>query len=834
MIKKQIKKEIDACIGAELEGTMHHIKQCYNLLLPHIETDYNNSRDTIQFCINQLQRISPYSGLIQKEIAMDNLRAITPSFLNKPSPSLDYFNIKWDDAEIQSFFGKMAPFLSGELFTSTLYPQIAEILTTDERRKMTSYIINSVQHYGLKTTWNKTIIENQIVLCIILYSICKKDDVMDLLFTFYYNVLDRLNYSGEHQLARDYAENLLIIGYNENLLAESYFGACRAYTLANNPIAGLLYMNISLTNLRQRENAIPKRLVFEILWQMLKIMRGLKLSSETDITFISKEFEKLGCTDYEKLSFYHSVYTVSFYSQEKKLPNKIIDFLNENQEIFFKNIEHSAMPWFSLFKTLHSLFPNANYSGLEFYENAVQQTLKEEGNELYLDLCANKNLASHLKEQLVKLQSTRERDDYSRDNQIALTLATRLLSQAVKEDNPENYILAMQPKTDFTFVLPANTQTQMYRQVTVENVNGNDYSIFYQKIESLKLLLRADDSDAVMWIGKGSDNMYSMILLRDMYTFKTLEGWNDTNVTQIQRDLISPLQYAKEINKEGEPIYTKSNDELEQEGESLLVSLKKSSLPIPVVAARMFFIKDLEIAAYPHQLIIDNRTNQFVGEKIPTANVISTELFIKTNFDSPLQRDYSKSFWIPTDSGEFTFSVILGQLENLIQKYKIDVHCELVPSIPLHADLNIVCAHGGKNISETEWFYANEQPLIETEKIVNQGKLLILFVCHSGTITRTNYDNAMHTIVKRYIQMGYSSVIAPMWSLPTTIISTWLTTFLEHMETGDYVVDAVYKANMQVRDVFIAPSAWACLHVFGNPYLQISDEARLTLMDEQQ
>lgn len=380
---------MDACIDAGVDSAIHHVKQCYNLLIPYIETSYNNSRDTIQFCIDQFQRINLYSGAIQMGITMGNLRTVTPLFSDQHSPSLKYSNMQWSVAEINSFFKKNTLFLSGEHVLSTLYPQIAESLTKDERRKMASYIIDSVQHYGLKTSWNKTMIENHTVLCSILYSICKKDDVMDLFFSFYYNILDRLNLTGEHQLARDFAENLLIIGYNENLLAESYFGACRTYTLANNPIAGLLYMNITLTNLRQRKNAIPKRLAFEILWQMLKIMRGLKLPSETNVTFLSEEFEKLGCTDYDKLSFYHTAFTIRIYSQKEKIVNKILDFLNENREIFFKNIEHSAMPWFSLFNTLHSLFPNANYSGLEFYENVVQQTLEEEGNEIYLDLYAN-------------------------------------------------------------------------------------------------------------------------------------------------------------------------------------------------------------------------------------------------------------------------------------------------------------------------------------------------------------------------------------------------------------------------------------------------------------
>lgn len=834
MIKEQIKQEIDACVESEINDAIPHIQQCYNLLLPHIRDSYNNSRDTVQFCIDQFQRISSKSGVIQMALAMNYSRTIAPLFLNQPSPSLNYSNIKWSEADVRTLLEKVAPLLSGEHNASTLYPQIADVLILDERRKMVSYIIDSVQRYGLKTTWDKDTIENHIFFCSVLYSICKKDDVMDLFFYFYYNVLDRMNLSGEHQLARDFAEGLLIIGYNENLLAESYYGACRTYTLANNPIAGLLYMNIALTNLVQLGKSIPQHFAFEILWQMLKIMRELGRSSEKDIVFMTKEFDKLGCTDYDKLSFYHTTFSIRIFSKDKTLPSDMTDFLNENREIFFKNIEHSAMPWFTLINGMRSIFPDADYSGLQLYENALNMVVEKEGNELFLDLYANKNLASHLKELLVKLKSTRERDDYSKDNRTALVLAKRLLSQAVEEGNPGNYILAMQPKADFTFVLPTNIQTQMYQRVKIEDIEGKDYNLYYQEIKILKILLQADESDAVMWIGKGSTYFYNMILLRDMYNFGTLEGWHEMDVTRIQQEVINQLRYIKGIKKEGEPIYYKSNYELKQEGESLYHSLEKCILSIPLVAARMFFVKDLEMATFPHQLFVDNRSDRFIGESMPTANVISTELFIKTNFDEPLRGDYSKAFWTPVDSGEFTFQVILGQLDIFLQKYKFEVHCETTPVVPLHADLNIVCAHGGSNISETEWFYANDQPLIGTSSIVGQGKLLILLVCHSGAIIQTKYDNAMHTIVKRYIQMGYSSVVAPMWSLSTEIIPTWLSTFLECMEAGDYVVDAVFNANMQIKGEFIAPSAWACLHLFGNPYLQINNKARIEFIDKLQ
>lgn len=68
-----------------------------------------------------------------------------------------------------------------------------------------------------------------------------------------------------------------------------------------------------------------------------------------------------------------------------------------------------------------------------------------------------------------------------------------------------------------------------------------------------------------------------------------------------------------------------------------------------------------------------------------------------------------------------------------------------------------------------------------------------------------------------------------MWSLPTVIITPWLTVFLESLENGEYIIDAVYKANMKIKKDFVASSAWACLHLFGNPYTRVADVPRVQI-----
>ena len=59
-----------------------------------------------------------------------------------------------------------------------------------------------------------------------------------------------------------------------------------------------------------------------------------------------------------------------------------------------------------------------------------------------------------------------------------------------------------------------------------------------------------------------------------------------------------------------------------------------------------------------------------------------------------------------------------------------------------------------------------------------------------------------------------------MWALPIEIFDIWMPVFLESLHRGDYVIDALFNANMSVKRAYADPSAWACMHLFGNPYLR--------------
>lgn len=688
---------------------------------------------------------------------------------------------------------------------------------------MANYCVETVQTLGLRANWDGDIINGQTMLMTIMYSICKHDNVMDFFFNWANNVSDRLNTSSQYQLARDFAESLMMIGHREGMIAECYYDASRAYIGARHVLGGLLYINISLLDLQKR-TIVRQELAFDIIWQMLKIMRDAHFHNQGFVDKLLKMYDGLGMDEYKTLSVYQTAFGAGLYGDIEETAKRVEAFLCDKRDMIYSYIEHSAAPWYSLIRSLRQNGAKGDYLVMDSFEEMMKAILLQNGNEKMVKFYNEKeDKSALLMEELAKLEMTRNSEDIGQDSYKALVLAKDVIEKAVTDNKPADFILAMRPKSDYSFAMTDKKLEGDFKKVAVVDPKAEDCNLPYGEIDRLAWLLQTEMGDCVMWIGKGNSKVFRMTLLRDMYKFDELSAISAIDADKLQKETISKLVFSQTERDRSDTIYTKNELELKSEAEQIYQQMKECTIAVPNIVNRIFFIKDMAVSAIPHQLMIDERTGKFVGESWPSANVISTEFLIKSNFNDPLPKGYNKSYWSPLNK-EATFWGIKEGLKQVFENYQFDVDDNDEPAMPLHADLNIVCAHGADNISDSEWFYAGGTPIFNSKRAIGPGKVLVLFVCYSGSITHQYYDHTMHTIIKRYLRMGYSSVVAPMWSLNTEITKIWLPVFMEIVDAGGYVVDAVFQANMEVKKQFITPSAWACLHLFGNPYMKIADK----------
>jgi hypothetical protein len=159
-------------------------------------------------------------------------------------------------------------------------------------------------------------------------------------------------------------------------------------------------------------------------------------------------------------------------------------------------------------------------------------------------------------------------------------------------------------------------------------------------------------------------------------------------------------------------------------------------------------------------------------------------------------------------------------IENTLQENAFEVFKQKELPKPLSTDINIVCSHGAKNISEVQILFQENKATHNLNSVIGMGKILIFFVCHSGSMKTEFFRNNVTSMVKRFIAQGYEAVIAPYWALDVTIPRYWLPVFLKSLDTGLTVSQAMFNANMKVYEIYPTPAAWACLHLYGNPNLK--------------
>lgn len=828
-------KNLEHIIEISLEGkpiSLDDLRVSISQISSCILVSYDNSRDLVQRTMSLLEKCPEQVIsvlLYEVNVFIDNIHAYFSPDVENISEIYHRSRYAWSEEDIKQICEKVMPLFGDKLIISQYNENIAKVLSPEERMQFISFAIDCVQRYGLQTTWSKEIIDLHYSYFSILYSICKHDSIMRLCVHFAENFIDRMPLSANPQLVRDFAESILMIGYTENMEADAYLSAARAYALCHQTIAGLFYLRVAMMAINNTSRRLAKDEIFEILWLMLKILRELPGCPVEITTALIKKFKDFRFEEHQVVYFMHSAFYLKLKGKQKQVVAEVLDFLNEYREPIMQNMEHSSAPWLTLLSEIERYYPGLFNDQLRMYKNIFNTYLEKTGNERLVDILKGEKLAQHLFESIRQLEKTRNSGDLTSDNKSALLIANRLLPQAVQQGNVGDFVLSMRVKTDFTFIFKDKYQNEMYRKLELEDIPG-DYDTPYRHRKTLPNVLALVKHDGMLWIGESGEIFYYMSLRDNEYAINELKSLDGIEVEKINK-IVSSLQYIPDLKDES-GYYRKSEQDFEAEDAELIEKIGRIIIPEIEESRRLFIVKDVSISSIPHHLF-SNSKEKLIGNVKPTANVISTEFLIQSNFYNNIESNIQPNFWMPLDSEDFALNQLWSHLEGSISNYDTNILTKTTIARPMDSAINIVCAHGAKNIGEAEWFYANGKPIKNVDDIIGEGKLLILLVCHAGMMQSGKYDTAVHSIVKRFIKKGYCSVVAPAWSLSTEIVPLWMSIFMEDfLNKKEYVVDAVFNANMAVKDAYTAISSWACMHLYGNPYLQVNEKPSLSMIEK--
>ena len=699
--------------------------------------------------------------------------------------------------------------------------------SNDQKKRILGLLINLNQDIDLnfKIT-NEKIEEFQLY-----FTIARQFAIdLDLKYQFYLSLsayIDRLILSEKYQYCRDFVEEILLSTYIDNCKDAGYYLLFSAYSQQKSAIAAGVYLNLLVHSIE------GKPFVYDFIFrgmigECIKYFRNIKL-----IPFAIRLYRSIPqntfSTPYQKLSIDHLYYTLLLYERSPNLPSEVQDYLNKNREIILSFGSNDVLPWLVLLYNIKGNYIEEKEKlNFDPYIKLFESVVPKENYLSYKNLFFGgiKALSDDIKNSLVHLHKTRYRIDFVNDIKNTAVKARVLLEKSFEENETFSFLLSMMIKSDYSLIFKDQASTFKAIQFDKSGENSTFQDLYDHPVQ-LILKLKIDQNFVIIWLGTNNVDTYylqfenqtfSKIETLKNFTFSELMKWEALHGNNFTFD-----NFKK--NKNGEIVQLVYED-FEDENRKIKRELQFSSLPFDQKSKYVLIIKDIELSIIPHNLILDKR-GEFIYESNPIANILSVEwLSHAIHMKAISQSTITKEIWIPIEGGDFTLNLLYSKIEEDLKNNGIKVHTKVVPENPINSSLNIIAAHGGEDIASLYALHTNDQTSIsKIDYIIGKGEVLIMLVCHSGSMNRNFLKNELSSLIRKFLQGDYHAVIAPFWTLHVDITKIWLSRFIQEFESNQFIIDAVHKANLKIMESYPIVSAWGCMHLYGNPFLKLENSS---------
>jgi hypothetical protein len=639
-------------------------------------------------------------------------------------------------------------------------------------------------------------------LCL-LRNLEKTNSKREVAYTFYGDLIQALGLNQRHQLARDLAVAGVQASFSDGLTELGYLIMVRVCNNSDNPIRAICFA-IGLHELVRKKGRVSENLHRDLYYESIKTARSLRNSVLA--TFIYNNVPADINSTFTSRQAFANVYCYALANNfDQSLPNIAFAFLDNHITEIETAGPSLLTSWLVLMfriKHEHNRYI-VDLAALDGYIDRLKSKLEPSyyqkyENALFGDLAKVK---VELAAALVKLAAAREKLDYVTENAYAYGIAHRVFVLSVEQKEIDGYLLSMIVKSDFSLVFKPRTPFSGVRMVKFTD----EYRTPDELIAKVKEL---PDSE-VLWLGCDRKMVCPLYFKDGQFRFLETPEWS----------MQQTISFAAQLN-----IYLNPPSDLSSGGfgvSELEHVLSFTRLELGDIN-NLLVVKDFELSNFPHNLILT--PNGFVIDLAPVTNIMSLE-WLFSRSPQTLSKTYTKSAWIPLENTSMEFHLIAHRLEPTFVRYGVKRIEEPIPKTALNANLNILVAHGDNHISNLPAVHVTQQgndlTIFNLKAIIGDGDILVLFICHAGSQSRSNLQNQSKSIVKEYLQSGYACVIAPFWALHVDVPPVWLPEFLSKIENGETVAASVWKANLKVKEIYKTPKAYACLHFYGDPFFKM-------------
>lgn len=683
-------------------------------------------------------------------------------------------------------------------------------------------------------TTSKFMLEySEITMLITWAGIARKLSIINNSIDYFYvlleNIIDVLTTSQRFQLARDFAEEILILSFKDNNRHWGYFIQFKVFNGQHIARETIIYINACLHNIISRDQ-ISNTFFETFLINVYRFYRnyGFVKNAVELYEFI---LANTNLSEYQKENITCSHYQLLVLTKNKSVILKIFNYLNDHSKNIIEDGELAIIPWLNLlYITQRQFGSNKDISLIEQFL-PIFESITDKKTAERLRIFAHGDspkLKKYFIDSLISHYETRDADDFAGEILNSLVIANRMIEYSYKKNDTSAYLMAMLLKADHTYVFKEQDQIMPFHEIkdlTHDKVLFDHYNNYVNFImDKLKIPINSK----IVWLALSEGKIYQLSFYKNKFSrISVLSNYNQEAMNNWNSEGIKLLAFDETIIINGQAQhYFEENQKHDLDEIIKRLSFMKCNLDLKN-GHNIFLIRDMELSGFPHNLLL-NSGGELLHKDCALTNVLSTEWFINNEGILNIKNNYTSSLWIPIKEGDIVLNLLFSKIEKMITEYEINLVTDSIPINPLNSDINILIAHGDKGISSFPFLFTNDMLAITNiNKVIVECKILILFVCHSGSFKKSNIRQKLNSMVRVLLTYNIQTVIAPFWPLHISIPPIWLPAFYDHIKKGNPVSEAVFLANKKVFEKNMNPGAWCCMHTFGNPNINIADNEEL-------
>lgn len=624
-------------------------------------------------------------------------------------------------------------------------------------------------------------------------------------------ILDRLVRDRHSQSARDICEEIVACSLQDQLKVYGHWCKTNLLTRQKNPIEAafngcLMYSAI------EEADSLPEQSQYRILKSSLTLFRDCGLSSLLEgVHSTVQNYSFLSSYDKESLAVM-AIYgkllndpLEAAASADRYASQHIDNITNggraalESWYTLICNCKNFSAFLFDNFKSLEALYLKADdILGIEWTERMRGLILSDQHN--------TKDLVVSLFD---RLHLTRNKSDHIHEINLLQLTVRNLITRSIDDNDVDGLLIGHRAKSDGELAFELSPGLKNNTLIKFGGINPPPRPLTSAYTQKCLNAITKHNAFDFMWLGESHENIYS-INFKNGSTKATVDFYADL-----------ANEWGKWIKTE---LHNMAFDDTPKTGpfetredvwgtESTAIKAKLPAIKIPMPGKETIIFSDIEAARLPHNLAFDT------NNPLPaTCNSLTPDLF--NTYDTVTIDHSSLSIWAPIKEEDRAISLAHARLTEFFPEEGYQYFVDNVPPQDDHHDIKAFICHGGRNEQGGfDGLYLGNGKGFTTNHIFGSGKVAILFICHGAHIHPAMYARAIQTLAKTLILDGYQSVVAPAWSLNVVIPGPWLNAFTASLDNGDSIVRAVQCANNHIRSLYPVESAWAAMHLFGNPLI---------------